>query len=128
MPRDHVIKGTIIQLLMDVGSGTASYGPRHSALASRAALPLDSALRALPYNNNWDRLVVPIVGLIARFIMPGEQHMGLLMAGVLGIVGFFFGGFIGRLFSKPPMARRSTRRESSCRSSARSSCCLSWAR
>ena len=27
--------------------------------------------------------------------------MGLLMTGVLGIVGSFVGGFIGRLFSKP---------------------------
>jgi hypothetical protein len=93
VPHDYVIKGTIIQLLMDIGIGTASYGPIHIALASRAALPLDSAAGALPYNNNWDRLVAPhlsrktlihyiwmfivgiVVGLIARFIMPGEQHM-----------------------------------------------------
>jgi uncharacterized membrane protein YeaQ/YmgE (transglycosylase-associated protein family) len=41
-----------------------------------------------------------IVGAIARFIMPGADHMGLIMTGILGIVGSFVGGFIVRLFSK----------------------------
>src|SRR6185437_14707910 len=31
-----------------------------------------------------------------------REHMSLLMTGVLGIVGSFAGGFIARLFSKPP--------------------------
>jgi len=34
-------------------------------------------------------------------IMPGAQHMGILMTGVLGIVGSIVGGLISRLFSKP---------------------------
>jgi uncharacterized membrane protein YeaQ/YmgE (transglycosylase-associated protein family) len=42
-----------------------------------------------------------VVGLIARAIMPGA-HMGLIMTGILGIIGSFVGGFIARLFSKPP--------------------------
>ena len=42
-----------------------------------------------------------IVGAIARFILPGASHMGIIMTGVLGIVGSFVGGFIARLFSKP---------------------------
>jgi len=42
-----------------------------------------------------------VVGLIARWIMPGAQHMGLIMTGILGIVGSFVGGFIVRLFHKP---------------------------
>jgi uncharacterized membrane protein YeaQ/YmgE (transglycosylase-associated protein family) len=42
-----------------------------------------------------------VVGLIARAIMPAS-HMGLIMTGILGIVGSFVGGFIARLFSKPP--------------------------
>ena len=50
----------------------------------------------------WMFIVGIVVGLIARFIMPGAAHMGLLMTGVLGIVGSFVGGFIARLFSKPP--------------------------
>jgi uncharacterized membrane protein YeaQ/YmgE (transglycosylase-associated protein family) len=40
-----------------------------------------------------------VVGLIARFLMPGRQHMGLLMTMVLGIVGSFAGGFIASIFS-----------------------------
>ena len=40
-----------------------------------------------------------IVGLLARAIMPGRQHMGIVMTTVLGIVGSFIGGFLGSLFS-----------------------------
>jgi uncharacterized membrane protein YeaQ/YmgE (transglycosylase-associated protein family) len=44
-----------------------------------------------------------IVGLIARFLMPGKDPMGLIMTSILGIVGFFLGTFIGRtLFEKGP--------------------------
>ena len=44
-----------------------------------------------------------IVGLIARFLMPGKDPMGLIMTSILGIVGFFLGTFIGRsLFDKGP--------------------------
>jgi len=35
-----------------------------------------------------------VVGVIARFLMPGRQHMGLLLTMVLGIIGSFAGGFI----------------------------------
>ena len=49
----------------------------------------------------WMFIVGIVIGFIARFIMGGE-HMSLLMTGVLGIVGSFVGGFIARLFSKPP--------------------------
>ena len=42
-----------------------------------------------------------IVGLIARGIMPGAQHMGFIMTTVLGIAGSVVGGLIARLFSKP---------------------------
>jgi uncharacterized membrane protein YeaQ/YmgE (transglycosylase-associated protein family) len=40
-----------------------------------------------------------VVGVIARFIMPGRQAMGALMTILLGIAGSFFGGFLGSLFS-----------------------------
>ena len=49
----------------------------------------------------WMFIVGIVVGLIARWIMPGAEHMGLLMTGVIGIAGSFIGGFIARLFSKP---------------------------
>lgn len=40
-----------------------------------------------------------IVGLIARFLMPGSQSMGWILTIVLGIVGSFVGGFISSLFT-----------------------------
>jgi uncharacterized membrane protein YeaQ/YmgE (transglycosylase-associated protein family) len=49
----------------------------------------------------WMFIIGIVVGAIARFIMPGAQHMGIIMTGVLGIVGSFVGGFIARLFNKP---------------------------
>lgn len=49
----------------------------------------------------WMFIIGIVVGAIARFIMPGAEHMGLLMTGVIGIVGSFIGGFIARLFNKP---------------------------
>jgi uncharacterized membrane protein YeaQ/YmgE (transglycosylase-associated protein family) len=50
----------------------------------------------------WMFIVGIVIGAIARFIMPGAEHMGVIMTGVLGIVGSFVGGFIARLFSRPP--------------------------
>jgi uncharacterized membrane protein YeaQ/YmgE (transglycosylase-associated protein family) len=38
-----------------------------------------------------------IIGLLARAIMPGRQHMGLIMTMLLGMVGAWLGGLIGRL-------------------------------
>ncbi len=38
-----------------------------------------------------------IIGLIARAVMPGRQHMGLIMTMLLGIVGAWLGGLIGRV-------------------------------
>jgi uncharacterized membrane protein YeaQ/YmgE (transglycosylase-associated protein family) len=49
----------------------------------------------------WMFIVGIAVGAIARLIMPGSEHIGLIMTGVLGIAGSFVGGFIARLFSKP---------------------------
>ncbi len=40
-----------------------------------------------------------VVGAVARFLMPGRQHMGLLLTIGLGIVGSFAGGFISSLLS-----------------------------
>jgi uncharacterized membrane protein YeaQ/YmgE (transglycosylase-associated protein family) len=38
-----------------------------------------------------------IVGLIARFLMPGKDSMGLIMTSILGIAGSLVGTFIGRM-------------------------------
>lgn len=50
----------------------------------------------------WSIIVGFIVGLIARAIVPGAQHMGFIMTTILGIVGSLLGGLIARLFSRPP--------------------------
>jgi len=38
-----------------------------------------------------------IVGMIARFIMPGHQHIGFIRTALLGIGGSFVGGFLAAL-------------------------------
>jgi uncharacterized membrane protein YeaQ/YmgE (transglycosylase-associated protein family) len=38
-----------------------------------------------------------IVGLIARFIMPGKQSMGLIRTTLLGVGGSFVGGVLAAL-------------------------------
>jgi uncharacterized membrane protein YeaQ/YmgE (transglycosylase-associated protein family) len=49
----------------------------------------------------WSIIVGFFIGLIARAIMPGAQHMGFLETSLVGIVGSVVGGFLGRLISKP---------------------------
>ena len=38
-----------------------------------------------------------IVGLVARAFLPGRQHMGLIPTMILGLVGAWLGGLIGRM-------------------------------
>jgi uncharacterized membrane protein YeaQ/YmgE (transglycosylase-associated protein family) len=38
-----------------------------------------------------------VIGLIARFIMPGKQNMGFIRTTLLGIAGSFVGGFLAAL-------------------------------
>jgi uncharacterized membrane protein YeaQ/YmgE (transglycosylase-associated protein family) len=38
-----------------------------------------------------------VVGVIARFILPGPQPMGIILTTVLGIAGSFVGGYLGHL-------------------------------
>jgi uncharacterized membrane protein YeaQ/YmgE (transglycosylase-associated protein family) len=49
----------------------------------------------------WMFVVGIIAGAVARLLMPGNEHMGIFMTGILGIVGSFVGGGITSLFSKP---------------------------
>jgi uncharacterized membrane protein YeaQ/YmgE (transglycosylase-associated protein family) len=50
----------------------------------------------------WSIIVGFVVGLLARALVPGADHMGFLATTLLGIVGSIIGGLIGRLISKPP--------------------------
>jgi uncharacterized membrane protein YeaQ/YmgE (transglycosylase-associated protein family) len=38
-----------------------------------------------------------IVGIVAKFLMPGRDPGGFVVTILLGIVGAIFGGFLGRL-------------------------------
>lgn len=38
-----------------------------------------------------------IAGAVARLLIPGRQHLSIVMTIVLGIVGSFVGGFLGYL-------------------------------
>jgi len=49
----------------------------------------------------WYIIVGFVVGLIARAVMPGVQHLGFILTTLLGIGGSIVGGLIARLFSKP---------------------------
>ena len=49
----------------------------------------------------WSIIVGFIIGLIARAIMPGAQHMGFIVTTLVGIGGSFVGGLIARIFSPP---------------------------
>ena len=49
----------------------------------------------------WSIILGFIIGLIARAIMPGAQHIGFIATTLLGIGGSLVGGLIGRLISKP---------------------------
>ena len=42
-----------------------------------------------------------IVGLIARAVYPGAQHLGFFTTSIIGILGAVVGGFIARLLFKP---------------------------
>ena len=49
----------------------------------------------------WSIILGFVVGLIARAVLPGTQHMGFILTTLLGVGGSLLGGLIGRLFSKP---------------------------
>jgi uncharacterized membrane protein YeaQ/YmgE (transglycosylase-associated protein family) len=49
----------------------------------------------------WSIIVGFVVGLIARAVLPGADHIGFIATVALGIVGSLVGGLIGSLISKP---------------------------
>ena len=49
----------------------------------------------------WSIIVGFIVGLIARAVMPGIDHMGFWMTVVIGIGGSLVGGVIGTAIKRP---------------------------
>ncbi len=49
----------------------------------------------------WSIIIGFFIGLIARAITPGDQHLGFLATVLVGIVGSVVGGLIARMFSRP---------------------------
>src|SRR5947209_3315308 len=58
-------------------------------------------MEALMLHLIWSVIVGFIVGLIARAIMPGAEHMGFWMTSLVGIGGSLVGGLIGTVISRP---------------------------
>ncbi len=49
----------------------------------------------------WYIVIGFFVGLIARAVLPGADHMGFIATTLVGIVGSVVGGYIGKLIKKP---------------------------
>ena len=49
----------------------------------------------------WSVIVGFVIGLVARALMPGADHMGFFATAALGIIGSFIGGFLGNLIKAP---------------------------
>jgi uncharacterized membrane protein YeaQ/YmgE (transglycosylase-associated protein family) len=49
----------------------------------------------------WSAIVGLVVGWIARALLPGADHMGLIATMLVGVAGSVVGGLIGRVFKKP---------------------------
>lgn len=43
-----------------------------------------------------------LVGLLARYLVPGQQSMGLIQTSILGIVGALVGGYLYSLWQGAP--------------------------
>jgi uncharacterized membrane protein YeaQ/YmgE (transglycosylase-associated protein family) len=44
-----------------------------------------------------------VVGVIARFLIPGPHPMGFIMTTALGVAGSFVGGWLGSMFHGGPI-------------------------
>ncbi|MDB5768733.1 GlsB/YeaQ/YmgE family stress response membrane protein [Collimonas fungivorans] len=44
----------------------------------------------------WTIIVGFVVGVIAKFLHPGKENMGLIVTTLLGIAGSFLAGYIGQ--------------------------------
>ena len=49
----------------------------------------------------WSVIVGFFVGLIARALLPGADHMGFIATTLVGIIGSVVGGLIGNAIKRP---------------------------
>lgn len=54
----------------------------------------------------WSVIVGFVVGLLARAVLPGADHMGIIATIAVGIVGSIIGGFIGTAINRPAPGAR----------------------
>jgi uncharacterized membrane protein YeaQ/YmgE (transglycosylase-associated protein family) len=45
----------------------------------------------------WMFIVGLIVGIVAKFLMPGKDPGGFIITGLLGVAGMFVGGFLSQM-------------------------------
>ena len=45
----------------------------------------------------WTVIIGLVVGLVARFLMPGRDPAGLIVTSLLGIAGAIVGGYLGQI-------------------------------
>jgi len=58
----------------------------------------------------WDLIAALVigllVGLVARFLLPGRDPMGCLMTSLVGVAGGFVGGLVSRvIWGAPPQGK-----------------------
>jgi uncharacterized membrane protein YeaQ/YmgE (transglycosylase-associated protein family) len=44
----------------------------------------------------WMAIIGFVVGLVARALLPGTQHLGIILTAVLGLVGSYVAGLAGQ--------------------------------
>jgi len=49
----------------------------------------------------WSVIVGFFVGLIARALLPGVDHMGFIATTLVGIIGSVLGGLLGNVIKRP---------------------------
>ena len=53
----------------------------------------------------WSIIVGFFIGLIARAVLPGADHMGIIATTGVGVIGSLIGGIIGSIVKKPEPGR-----------------------
>jgi uncharacterized membrane protein YeaQ/YmgE (transglycosylase-associated protein family) len=45
----------------------------------------------------WTVIIGLIIGVVAKFVHPGRDNLGMIMTIILGIAGAFVAGFVGQM-------------------------------
>jgi uncharacterized membrane protein YeaQ/YmgE (transglycosylase-associated protein family) len=75
--------------------------PLHQGVRRGGLIRIHNSLERTMLHLIWSIIIGFVIGLIARAVMPGVDHMGFWMTSLVGIGGSLVGGFIGTLIKKP---------------------------